>query len=158
MVSPLQIDSYTRDQWQEFDALAIAQLAPVAYDPCYQPRLYVGLDSIAQTIPSQADSGYSTYMMHVQPGSLMYGIQTDAIYGPQPAWMMQITDLAMGLTFFSDPVSQAFLANSKGPNYPYLFRHPRPVVGAGLFKVEVWNQLDGSQIVVPVFPVLEVKA
>lgn len=157
MISPLQIDSYTRDQWQEFDALAIAQLAPVAYDSCYRPRLYVALDSIAQMLPTQANGGYVSYKMHVLPGSLMYGIQIDGVYGTQPAWMMQITDEAMGLKLFSDPVSQAFLANSKGPNYPYLFRHPRPVVGEGSFKVEVWNQLDDSQSVVPVFAVLEVK-
>jgi hypothetical protein len=154
MVTPLQIDSFTRDQWQEFDALAIARLAPLAYDDCYQPRIYVGLDSISQTVPALSQVQYG---MHVQPGSLIYCVYMGSGFSATPNWSIQVTDENMGLTFFSDPVAAAFLGNFKGSNYPSLFRAPRPVIGEGLFTVEVWNQLSTAQTIVPLFGVLEVK-
>lgn len=154
MVTPLQLDSYTRDQWQEFDALAIAQIAPLAYDDCYRPKIYVGLDSGSQNV---LQSAYASFGMHIQPGSLVYGFGMGSQYGSTPQWSVQVSDEATGIPFFSDPVSQAFLSNSKGQNYPYLLRAPRPVVGDGLFLVEVWNQQPNSQWIVPLFFVLEVR-
>lgn len=157
MITPLQIDPYTRDLWQECDALALAQLAPLAYDDCYRPRMYLGLDSIAQEIPALSAGGYSSFGLHIQPGSLIYGLVVGSDYGPQAQWSIQVTDYAMGLMFWSDPISAAFLAQPKPGNYPNLLKHPRPVVGDGLFRVEVWNQLSAAQTVTPVFCVLEVK-
>ena len=157
MITPLQIDPYTRDLWQEFDALAIAQLAPLAYDDCYRPRFYMGLDTLAQQVPSQSTGGYSAVGLHIQPGSLIYGLVVNSNYNASAQWSIQVTDMAMGLTFWSDPISAAFLSQPKPGNYPNLLRHPRPVIGDGLYRVEVWNQLQTSQIVTPVFCVLEVK-
>lgn len=154
MVTPLQIDSYTRDLDGEYDAYAIAQLAPLAYDSCYRPRLVVGLDSQSQLV---AASSSVQYGMHVQPGSLIYGMVVGSDYGPAANWSMWVTDLNMGLHMTSDPIAQTFLVNFKGNNYPYLFRAPRPVVGDGSFLVEVWNQLTTPQFISPVFGVLEVR-
>lgn len=153
MVTPLQIDAYTRDQWQEFDALAIAQIAPLAYSDCYRPRLYIGLDKAEWLVDG---AGAPQFGMHIQPGSLICGVYVGANFTASPSWMMQVTDESMGLDFFSDPISQAFLSNQKGRNYPYLFSAPRPVVGDGLFTVSLWNQLNTPQLIVPVFGVLEV--
>lgn len=157
MITPLQIDPYTRDLWQEYDALAIAQIAPLAYDDCYAPRLYVGLDTIAQQIPSLQNGGYSTYGLHIQPGCLIFGIYVQSIYETSAQFSIQVTDLNIGLPKWSDPISAAFLEQPKPGNYPALYRHPHPVVGKGSFRVEVWNQQSAAQMVVPVFGVLEPK-
>jgi hypothetical protein len=158
MITPLQIDSYTRDLWSEFDALMIAQLAPLAYDPCYRPRVYVGLDIDAQFIP--ASDPYREYGLRIPAGSLIYGFYNGLPVTPSP-WNIQITDLSMDdengrpSTFWSMPVSQNFVANSKGPAYPNFLPAPRPVTGRGQFLVQVWSQLATDQFVVPLIGVLE---
>ena len=153
MVTPLQIDSFTRDIWNEFDALAIAQLAPLAYDDCYKPRVYVGLDSDAQAV---AALGYSSFGLQISPGSLIYGFYMGIPVVPSP-WNFQMTDMSLGRSLFSDPVSQIFLSNLKGLAYPWLFCAPYPVVGSGMFLVEVWSQLATVQTVVPLIGVLEAR-
>jgi hypothetical protein len=157
MITPLQIDSYTRDLWSEFDALVIAQLAPLAYDPCYRPRVYVGLDIDAQFVPALEQRSYG---LRIPTGSLIYGFYQGLPITPSP-WNIQITDLSLDdangrpKTLWSAPVSQNFLANSKGPAYPNLRCAPHPVTGRGEFLVEVWSQLSTSQFVVPLIGVLE---
>lgn len=159
MITPLQIDSYTRDMWSEFDALAIAQLAPLAYDPCYRPRVYVGLDIDAQFVPARE---YRSYGLRIPRGSLIYGFYCGTPVTPSP-WNIQITDLSLDdangrpCTFWSSPVSQNFVSNQKGPNYPNLRPAPHPVTGNGNFLVEVWSQLDTDQWIVPLIGVLERK-
>jgi len=153
MVTPLQIDSFTRDIWNEFDALAIAQIAPLAYDDCYKPRVYVGLDSDAQAI---AALGYSSFGLQITPGSLIYGFYMGIPVVPSP-WNFQMTDMSLGRSLFSDPVSQLFLSNLKGLAYPCLLCAPYPVVGSGMFLVEVWSQLAITQSVVPLIGVLEAR-
>jgi hypothetical protein len=153
MVTPLQIDSFTRDLWNEFDALAIAQLAPLAFDDCYKPRIYVGLDSDAQSI---AALGYSSFGLQITPGSLIYGFYMGIPVFPSP-WNFQMTDMSLGRSLFSDPVSQIFLANLKGLAYPWLLCAPYPVVGSGMFLVEVWSQLATTQSVIPLIGVLEAR-
>jgi hypothetical protein len=158
MVTPLQIDSYTRDLWNDWDALAIAQLAPVVNDPCYKPKIYVGLDSLSQTIPAL---GYVSYGMQITPGSLIYGFYMGAT---SQSFTIQVTDMSTGIPFWSSPISDGFLVNQKGndqnnsdsPVYPNLMSTPRPVVGSGVFLVEVWNQTSSNLVVVPLFGVLEV--
>jgi hypothetical protein len=153
MVTPLQIDPYTRDTWNEFDALVIAQLAPLAYDKCYRPKLYVGLDTDAQTVPAL---GYSSFGLQITPGSLIYGFHMGVPVYPSP-WTFQLTDTALGRSLWTDPVSQNFLSNLKGLNYPNLLCAPYPVVGSGVFLVEVWNQLASSQVIIPLIGVFEVR-
>jgi hypothetical protein len=153
MVTPLQIDSFTRDIWNEFDALAIAQLAPLAYDDCYKPRIYVGLDSDAQPI---GPLGYSSFGLQMTPGSLIYGFYMGIPVVPSP-WNFQLTDLSLGRGLFSAPVSQNLIGNLKGLAYPWLLCGPYPVVGSGMFLVEVWSQLATTQNVVPLIGVLEAR-
>ncbi len=43
-ISPLSLNQLTRDYYGQYDAAAIAQYAPLANDPCYQPKLYVAPD------------------------------------------------------------------------------------------------------------------
>jgi hypothetical protein len=152
MVTPLQIDSYTRDLWQEYDALAIAQLAPLAYDKCYKPKIIVCLDTQSQTVPAL---GYAQAGIRIRPGSIIYGFQFGNLYAGTPQFNFQITDVELRHQMFSEPVSQSFLVNQKGVNYPNPLTSPYPVVGKGRFLFEVWNQLNSVQIVIPLLVTLE---
>jgi hypothetical protein len=164
MVTPLQIDSYTRDLWGEFDPLAIAELSPVAYDSCYRPKIIVGLDSEAQSVPA---NGYAEAVIKLLPGSLvvgfLFGNEYTNEYGYQ--FNIQITDLELDHEFFSEPVSQSFLANQQGMatlgvdnvNYPNLLSSPYPVTGKGRFLFQIWNQTDSVLSVIPLVLTLEPK-
>jgi hypothetical protein len=160
MVTPLQIDSYTRDLWGEFDPLAIAELSPVAYDSCYRPKIIVGLDSEAQSVPA---NGYAEAVIKLLPGSLVVGF----LFGNESGYQfnIQITDLELDHEFFSEPVSQSFLANQQGMatlgvdnvNYPNLLSSPYPVTGKGRFLFQIWNQTDSVLSVIPLVLTLEPK-
>jgi hypothetical protein len=164
MVTPLQIDSYTRDLWGEFDPLAIAELSPVAYDSCYRPKIIVGLDSEAQSVPA---NGYAEAVIKLLPGSLVVGFLFGNKYTNEYGYQfnIQITDLELDHEFFSEPVSQSFLANQQGMatlgvdnvNYPNLLSSPYPVTGKGRFLFQIWNQTDSVLSVIPLVLTLEPK-
>jgi len=164
MVTPLQIDSYTRDLWGEFDPLAIAELSPVAYDSCYRPKIIVGLDSEAQSVPA---NGYAEAVIKLLPGSLVVGFLFGNEYTNEDGYQfnIQITDLELDHEFFSEPVSQSFLANQQGMatlgvdnvNYPNLLSSPYPVTGKGRFLFQIWNQTDSVLSVIPLVLTLEPK-
>jgi hypothetical protein len=164
MVTPLQIDSYTRDLWGEFDPLAIAELSPVAYDSCYRPKIIVGLDSEAQSVPA---NGYAEAVIKLLPGSLVVGFLFGNEYTNESGYQfnIQITDLELDHEFFSEPVSQSFLANQQGMatlgvdnvNYPNLLSSPYPVTGKGRFLFQIWNQTDSVLSVIPLVLTLEPK-
>ena len=164
MVTPLQIDSYTRDLWGEFDPLAIAELSPVAYDSCYRPKIIVGLDSEAQSVPA---NGYAEAVIKLLPGSLVVGFLFGNEYTNESGYQfnIQITDLELDHEFFSEPVSQSFLANQQGMatlgvdnvNYPNLLSSPYPVTGKGRFLFQIWNQTDAVLSVIPLVLTLEPK-
>lgn len=156
MVTPLQIDTYQRDLWGHFDAPVIAQLAPLVASGCYRPKIYVGLDTTSQSI---APKGYASYAPNITPGSLIYGFYMGLPQNPSP-WNIQITDVALRRKFWTAPISQLFLSsngagNPEELNFPCLLEAAYPVVGKGVFQVEVWNQLGSQQTVVPLIGVLE---
>lgn len=149
MISPLQIDQLTRDTYGDFDAIAIAQLLPLAYDSCYKPRLYKAPDSAQELIPA---GGYTSYGLTISPGSLIYGFYNDVA---APA-VFQVTDTSLDLSLFSDPVPVGLIANDqKTVGYPYLLCAPYPVVGTGLFMVEIWNNSASDARIQIVIGVLE---
>jgi hypothetical protein len=159
-ISPLSLDPLTRDTWGAFDAAAIRQLAPLADDLCYRPRLYKSPDSPSEVMPA---NGYVSHGLKITPGSLIYGFYLPAeMVGASggevppnltavtpPQFNVQITDTSLGHKFFDEPVPSLFLANFKPTYYsavfvlagsfPNLLCAPYPVVGSGLFMVELWN-------------------
>jgi hypothetical protein len=155
MITPLQIDQLTRDTYGDFDAVAIAQLMPLAYDSCYKPRLYKAPDSSQETL---AAGGYTSYGLSISPGSLIYGFYNAA---DDPA-VVQITDTSLDLQMFSEPVPVGLISNNqKTVGYPCLLCGPYPVVGTGLFLVEIWNNSDETariQIVIGVLEALDEAA
>lgn len=133
MITPLQIDQLTRDTYSEFDAVVIAQLAPMAYLGCYKPRLYKSPDSTSEVIAAGRKAQYG---LSITPGDLIYGIYDQDTTG----YMVQITDLSLDFALFSEPVPVELLNNVvKTAGYPNLWDAPYPVVGSGTFLVELWN-------------------
>lgn len=151
MITPLQIDQLARDTYSEFDPLAIAQLAPVAYDPCYKPRLYKSPDSTSEVILAGKKAQYG---LSVTPGSLLYGHYCQTASG----YMLQITDLSLDYELFSEPIPVE-LANNlvKTEGYPNLLDSPYPVVGTGELLVELWNNTGASERVQHVLGALEAQ-
>ena len=154
MVSPLQIDSYTRDLWGEFDPLAIAEISPLAYDPCLRPKIIVCLDPTSQQVPAL---GYAQTVIRIRPESYILGFLCGSSYGGTPLYTFQAKDLELNRTLFAQPISQSLLVNTLGVNYPNLLNEPYPVVGKGRWLFEVWNQQDTAALICPLLLTLEPK-
>jgi hypothetical protein len=176
-ISPLSLDALTRDTWGSFDAAAICQLAPLADDLCYRPRLYKSPDSPSEVM---AANGYVSHGLKITPGSLIFGFYLPAeLVAPPvgsggslvvqavtpPQFNVQITDTSLGHKLFDEPIPSMFLANFKPTYYsavfvlagsfPNLLCAPYPVVGSGLFMVELWNTAGAQQRVELVIGTLE---
>ena len=163
-VSPLSLDPLTRDYWGSFDAAAIAQLAELAADDCYQLKFYKA-PSIAEE--NMAVNAYVAYGLKITSGSLIFGIYNPVFAGDNTTltYDLQITDQQLNHQFWSEPVPSALISNFKptfasdGPvncgSFPYLFNAPYPVVGEGLFLVEIWNTSGAIQRTQVVLGVLE---
>lgn len=163
-ISPLSLDQFTRDVWGSYDAQAIAQLAPLALDACYQPKFYKAPDLQTEVV---AALGYVAFGLKITPGSLIYGVYLPALATGSPAsFNLQITDQALHHTFWDEPVPSVAVGNFKATalslfltqygSFPNLFNCPHPVVGDGLFLVEIWETSGAAQRIEVVLGVLEV--
>jgi len=165
-ISPLSLDCLTRDYWGSFDAAIIAQLAPLAENTCYQPKIYRAPALSDEVI---AAYGYASYGMKVTPGAIIYcvflGPDSQAMDPTDRLFNVQVTDASLKHKWFDQPVSSYFLSNLK-PTYlsvgqnvvgvaPNFLVAPYPVVGNGLFLVEIWETTGAKQRIELVFGVLE---
>jgi hypothetical protein len=171
-LSPLHLSQLSRDTWGMYDSSAMAQLAPLANDPCFQMKFYKAPADDDEILKPQ---GYIPYGLKITPRSLIFGFYLPCIPNPSnliqsapAAFTVQITDTAMRHRIFDDPVSSIFLANYK-PTFqspyrlragsaPNLLTAPYPVTGSGIFMVEI--QENGAGTTTPtrielVFGVLE---
>lgn len=169
MISPLSLNQLTRDYWGQYDPAVIAQLAPLASDPCYRQKFY---KAPADNQELFAANGYVTYGMRVTPGSLIYGIYLPCVVNTTtptlsipPKFTVQVVDVSMQRKLWDEPVSSIFLGNFK-PTYqsnvttnmgsfPWLFRCPIPVVGGGQFDVRIQETSGAPQRIELVFGALE---
>jgi hypothetical protein len=169
-VSPLSLDPMTSDYWGSFDAAIIAQLAPLAENDCYQPKIYRAPAVSAEVMAAGA---YVSYGLKITPGSIIYGFYlppASPTSDMPSSFNVQITDLAFkgpngGGQWWDQAIPSYFLGNAKltylamSENivgaFPNLLDAPYPVVGKGLFSVEIWNTSGGSLRVELVFGVLE---
>lgn len=169
-ISPLSLNQLTRDYWGQYDCAAIAQLAPLADDPCYTIKFYKAPADDQEVI---AGYGYVPYGMRVSPGSIIFGFYLPCVANATTptssvpaAFNVQITDVSLDHRWFDDPVSSTFLANFK-PEYqsgvalqtgsfPNLLCAPYPVTGSGLYMVEIQSTSASQQRIELVFGVLEV--
>jgi hypothetical protein len=168
--SPLSLNQLTRDLWGSFDAAAIAQLAGLAEDACYQIKFYKAPADNQEVFPSY---GYVPYGMRVTPGDLLFGFALPCVANPDnllqsvpPPFTVQIRDESLQHDWYDDPLSSFFLANYK-PEYQSnfnlntgsfwnLFDAPYPVVGSGLFMVKIQSTSPDPQRIELVFGALEV--
>lgn len=172
-ISPLQLADLFRDLWGQYDAAAVAQLAPLAHESCFAPKIYSAPDLGSQVFA--ADS-YLNYGLQLVPGSIIYGFYLPAdpsTFAPG-VWNLQITDSSVEIngrphTLWDEPVPSLFVSNYK-PTYcsalafptagrvgsfPSLLAHPYPVVGSGHFGVEIWETSGVEQRIQLCIGVLE---
>jgi hypothetical protein len=177
-VSPLSLNQLTRDYWGQFDPAIIAQLAELASDPCYQIKFYKAPADNQEVL---APLGYVTYGLQITPGSIIFGIYSPAVVntGTPTAsipgkYTIQMTDVSLQHKFWDSPVSSLLLSNFKptfqanvtnaspGPggtnmgSFPNLFCAPHPVVGSGLFDIEIQETSNAQQRIQFILGVLEV--
>jgi hypothetical protein len=149
----------------------MAQLAPLAGDPCYSIKFYKAPADNQEVIPA---NGYATYGLKITPGSLLYGFMlpcvanlVDPTASLPPAFTVQITDTDLEHKLFTEPVSSLFLANFKptfiaaGPapagSFVHLLRRPYPITGRGVLKIDIQSQsIDVPQRIELILAVLEV--
>ena len=168
-ISPLQLDALTRDYWGHYDPWVISQLAPLADQDCYQPKFYKAPASADELI---AAGDTANYGLKITPGSIIFGFYLPALIAtsaPQP-FSVQITDTSLRMKWWDEPVPSIFLGNfkptglSSNPllptgaifSFPNLLNAPYPVVGDGLFMVDIWNTGAAQARIELVFGVLEV--
>jgi hypothetical protein len=168
-ISPLQLDALTRDYWGHYDAWVISQLAPLANQDCYQPKFYKAPASSDELIPA---GGTANYGLKITSGSLIYGFYLPALLStmaPLP-FSVQITSSDLQMKWFDEPIPSIFLANAKPTGlssnpllasgamfaFPNLLNAPYPVVGDGLFMVDIWNTGAAQARIELIFGVLEV--
>jgi hypothetical protein len=163
-MSPLSLAQYVRDLWGRYDAAAIAQLAPLAEETCYQPKFYKAPDISEELMAARS---YVPYGLLITPGSIIYGF-----YLPVPAdtdtpqqFALQITDQSLEHQFWSEAIPATFISNFLGTSqsnilaqrgtFPHLLNAPHPVTGSGLFLIELWETSGAQQRVELVIGVLE---
>lgn len=168
-ISPLQLAALNRDYYGHYDAFVISQLAPLASQDCYQPKFYKAPASDNELLASGETANYG---LKITPGSIIYGFYLPALVttnAPIP-FSVQIRDVSLRHNFFDEPVPSVFLANlnpqgvSANPlladgavfSFPSLLNAPYPVVGSGLFSVDIWNTGTDTQRIELIFGVLEV--
>ncbi len=161
MITTLSLDQFTRPLWGEYDAWVMAQLEPLAYDPCYKPKWYVAPDSAGNNlfsdtpgVPPVGENGSDVqYGLQITPGGIIVG---NLLYSTEPVnFLFKMRDMSLGYDLWDDPIPAYFISNAKG-DLPNLWVTRHPVVGTGLFNCEFWNQSAEAQIIQVVFCVLEV--
>jgi hypothetical protein len=164
-ISPLVLDQLSSAWWGHYDSLAIAQLAPLADECCYLPKVYKAPDTPHEVV---AAFGYVSLGLKITPGSIIYGFYLPAspITFLPPQYNVQVTDVSLHHEWFDEPVPSALLGNFQ-PTYlsaqgdftgssANLFNCPYPVVGNGMFLVEIWETSGSQQRIELCFGVLEV--
>ena len=164
-ISPLSLDSLTRDYYGSFDASIIAQLAPLSENTCYQPKIYRAPAVSNEVLAANA---FQSHGLKITPGAIIYGYYLSPLVetnGLPPAFNLQIRDESLKMDWFDQPIPSYFVANAK-PTYisfsqnmmgvfPNLLDSPYPVVGVGLFAVQFWETSGSSQRIELVFGCLE---
>lgn len=165
-ISPLSLECFTRDVSNAFDPSIIAQLAPLAHNPCYQPKVYRAPALSNEVIVA---NGYASYGLKITPGSIIYGffVPVDPNSLVPDAFNVQVHDQSLKMKWFDEPVPSIFLGNARftqqqilwTTNYfgvsPCFLDAPYPVVGTGLFLVELWETSGTARRIELVFGVLE---
>jgi hypothetical protein len=105
--------------------------------------------------------------LKITPGSLIVGVYlpADPATLQPPLFNLQVTDTALGRKWFDAAIPSFFVGNYKATafdtllprmgSFPNLLSSPYPVVGDGLFLVEMWESSGAVQRIELLFGVLE---
>jgi hypothetical protein len=147
MVNPLSVQPFYRETWGYYDPIAIAQLSPLAYDTCYEPKYYKAPDDDAEILAATGSKAYLQFGLVITPGSIIWGIfHKPAADGfDTPGFSFKMTDMSLQHEIWDTPQPDGFFCNNEPGEFPWLFPSPYPVVGSGLFKCEFWNN-SGSPL------------
>lgn len=154
MINSLSMYPFYRETWGYYDPVAIAQLSPLAYDKCYDPKYYKAPDDDQEVLAAGA---YLKYGLEITPGSIIWGIYHVAAAGADaPGFVFKVTDMSTGFELFDVPTPDLFVSNSGPGFFPWLLNGPYPVTGTGLFNIEIWNNSGASLRCNLIFGVCEV--
>lgn len=152
-LSSLALDSSWVDFYGDWASAVEPFVKAIENSGCHAPRLALVPDIYNQVIPA---SGKIEYNFHLPPGSLIWGFWAGQMSNLEN--QLQITDVALGYTLFQDPITAKFLVTygsevGRFPSYMIL-PGPHPVVGDGLFTLEVWG--DPGDVAALILGVAEV--
>lgn len=155
MVNPLNLFPWWRDTWGSFDPVALAQLAPLANDDCYQPHYAKAPDDDGEVL---APGENRKYGLQIIPGSIIWGVYHRPAAGSfdVPGFAFTVRDLSLQFDIWDVPTPDIFVCNNQPGAYPWLLTSPYPVVGTGSFDVQIWNNSDSDLRCQLVFGVCQV--
>lgn len=133
-VSSLALDSSWVDYWGVWNSFVEPIFAPIEQSLCHAPRLALAPSTMNQTVPSGGKIQFNFFLV---PGSLIWG------FWLLPGFAIQVTDISLGHQFCQEPCSTDLLATVGAQFGRFLsctlLPCPHPVVGDGLFQLEVWG-------------------
>jgi hypothetical protein len=143
-VSTLALDAGWRDHFAMWNALVEPRLAPLEGSHCHAPRFVVAPDISNMVIPT---GGKQSFNFNLVPGSILWCIWPQGIDTGGGPTAIQLTDVEMGHKFFQEPVDPSMIVTNgsqfgRFPSY-FLFPTPHPVVGDGLFTLDIWGAAGG---------------
>lgn len=134
-VSSLALDSTWRDYFGVWNSFVEPQASPLEKSACHAPRFAVVPPTQLQIVPP---AGKVTYNFRLRPGSIIWGFWV----GNDP-FTMQLTDVNLGHKWVQEPedaLAGLTTIGSDRARFPSftLLPTPHPVVGEGLFTLEMW--------------------
>lgn len=154
--NPFELLPSWSDAFGQWNSRALAAVAFLENEKCLKARFALGPNAAAQTIGA---SGSVDYNVRLVPGSVVYGFVLP-LSAASSSVRIQVTDLALNHAWFQEPLALSSLGVS-GVREGWFERWillpcPHPVVGDGLFRVELWGDEGESAFII--FGVAEVSA
>ena len=154
--TPFELLPSWSDSWGLWNSRALAAQAWLENERCLKARLALAPNAAAQTIPL---SGQIDYNVRLVPGSVVFGFVLPLSAAGSEDIRIQVTDVALNHQWFQEPLSLASLGVT-GVRECWFERSillpcPHPVVGDGLFRVELWGPVGSSAFII--FHVAEVS-
>lgn len=137
MSSQLWQQPAVRNYFGQWSPPAIAGLAVLNNPGCFRVAWYSAPQYDERLIP---ESGYRQSQLALPVGGYIVGL-AQATTAPTASNVYQVllTDLSLNRQLFNAPIEAAALRGA-----PYLFPDAYPIVGEGVFRVELWNPVVGS--------------
>lgn len=147
--NPFEVLPSWSETWGSWNGRCMAALDWLERVACLKGRYAVAPSREFQEIPA---SGQISYNLRLIPGSVIWGFAFPNGGGAMTDVSLQITDLQLGHQFFQEPVSLSSLTPAGRREGWFesfvLFPCPHPVVGDGLFRVELWGPVGDIAFVV----------